>query len=201
MTDLFPDEKFDVVSHQDPDKHWIGETLPVSSDEEVSNIGTTNKAGDSPFVARADHIHKLGNNVVTSVNIADNQVFNNTSIKHNNVTLPDDTAAYIQFTGIQYGLFALASNIPAGGACLALFRAGDASAMVTILSSTGTVVGGSGTLAGTTGPDGQLNIRARADGVVSRIAFENRTGAQRVYIITFLSLNTAADPPGAWTII
>ena len=52
-------EALDVVSHEDPDKHMIGGSLPVATDEELQPIGTESGAGASPFPARADHVHPL----------------------------------------------------------------------------------------------------------------------------------------------
>lgn len=43
--------------HEDPDKHWIGETLPAPSVGLVRASGAETTVGKSPFPARADHTH------------------------------------------------------------------------------------------------------------------------------------------------
>lgn len=51
------DENLTIRGHIDPDKHWIGETLPAASDADTTFGGTTTSAGTSPFPARANHSH------------------------------------------------------------------------------------------------------------------------------------------------
>lgn len=64
-----------VRDHLDPDKHWIGEGLGVPTQTEIAaTVGALSSPGDSPFVARADHIHKLGTGVVQTANIANDAV-------------------------------------------------------------------------------------------------------------------------------
>jgi hypothetical protein len=59
-TAQFDEENLTVYQHMDADKHWIGETLPVPTQSEIAaTIGVEAGPGDSPFVARADHTHKL----------------------------------------------------------------------------------------------------------------------------------------------
>ena len=53
----FKEESLSVRDHMDPDKHWIGETLPGGSDAETRPSGIRTSAGSSPFPARADHSH------------------------------------------------------------------------------------------------------------------------------------------------
>ena len=54
------DEPLTIREHLDPDKHWIGEALaPPTQSEIAATVGTVSGPGDSPFVARADHLHKL----------------------------------------------------------------------------------------------------------------------------------------------
>lgn len=58
------DTPLTIREHLDPDKHWIGETLaPPTQTEIAATIGTVSGPGDSPFVARADHIHKLASTI------------------------------------------------------------------------------------------------------------------------------------------
>lgn len=51
------DENITGRSHIDPDKHWIGESLPAASDQDTTFAGVTTSAGTSPFPARANHSH------------------------------------------------------------------------------------------------------------------------------------------------
>lgn len=53
----FEQEPLTVIDHLDPDKHWIGESLPAAGDDQVSTSGFDNFIGTSPFTARADHRH------------------------------------------------------------------------------------------------------------------------------------------------
>ena len=54
------DDTLTDVSHQDADKHWVGESLPAPSSSDIASVtGSTSSPGASPFPARADHTHKL----------------------------------------------------------------------------------------------------------------------------------------------
>jgi hypothetical protein len=53
------DETLTVRDHLDPDKHWIGETLPAPTIGDVQYAGVLTSAGASPFPSRADHSHDL----------------------------------------------------------------------------------------------------------------------------------------------
>jgi hypothetical protein len=53
------DENLTLRDHLDPDKHWIGETLPAPTIGDVQYAGVTTSAGASPFPSRADHSHDL----------------------------------------------------------------------------------------------------------------------------------------------
>src|SRR5690606_4364435 len=76
-----------------------------------------------------------------------------------NVTIPDDGAAYIEFSAGARGMLAISGAASGSATALVSFRCGDASAHVTVLSSGGkTVAGATGTATGTTGTDNQLNI-------------------------------------------
>jgi hypothetical protein len=105
-------------------------------------------------------------------------------------TMADDTAAYINMGVATRGVFFITGNTLAGGVAMVAFRCGDANAHATIMSSASggpTVTGGTGTLAGTTGTDTHLTIRA--DTATNRVYVENRTGASRTYNYAFLALN------------
>ena len=54
---IFKEEPLTVRDHMDPDKHWIGETLPAPSEGEITYAGAETKVGESTFPARADHSH------------------------------------------------------------------------------------------------------------------------------------------------
>ena len=112
----------------------------------------------------------------------------------NEISLADDRAGYVDLgTPGARGVFHLGGNLAGAGHCIFAFRCGDANAHVTVLSSGGVTVGaGTGTLAGTTGADGQLNIRA--DTATNRIYIENRTGASRGYQYTITPLSSGATP-------
>lgn len=56
---LIEDEQLTVYQHMDADKHWIGESLPPPSIQEVQYAGVKTAVGESPFPARADHSHDL----------------------------------------------------------------------------------------------------------------------------------------------
>lgn len=51
------EEALTEVLHMDPDKHFIGETLPSPSLAEATYAGVKTATGTSPFPARADHSH------------------------------------------------------------------------------------------------------------------------------------------------
>lgn len=72
----FEEEPLTTKEHMDPDKHWIGESLPAPSPGDIASvIGTSASAtGSSPFPARADHTHDIGPGVITGVELADNAV-------------------------------------------------------------------------------------------------------------------------------
>jgi hypothetical protein len=54
------DANLTIRDHMDPDKHWIGETLPAPTQGDLAGtVGTVSGPGDSPFPARADHMHKV----------------------------------------------------------------------------------------------------------------------------------------------
>jgi|SRR5215510_5460151 len=74
------DEKLTIRDHLDPDKHWIGEALGVPTQTEIAaTVGTASKPGDSPFVARADHVHKV-DPLVLPRNITWSPTINNHSL-------------------------------------------------------------------------------------------------------------------------
>lgn len=57
MTNAYQDVDVSERGHEDPDKHWIGESLGRASADEITFAGTKTSAGFSPFTAPADHSH------------------------------------------------------------------------------------------------------------------------------------------------
>lgn len=110
------------------------------------------------------------------------------------LTLNDDKAGYIEFSGLTRGVAILSGNTSTANGCIINFRCGDGSAFVTTWGAPAGVTTGTGTLAGTTGPDTNLNIRA--DTATNRLYIENRLGASRAYCLTFLSLALDVYPTG-----
>jgi hypothetical protein len=103
--------------------------------------------------------------------------------------LEDDESAYYSFGDVAVGTVIISTSTSAGGSVLASFRVGDANAFCDILADAGATVNAStGTLNGTTGADGAFNISA--DTATNRLYIENRTGGQKAYRATFLSVST-----------
>ncbi len=114
------------------------------------------------------------------------------------LTLADDQAAYIAFAvDTSRGVAVFQANAAAGGSGIVAFRVGT-SAYTSLLASTGvTVTVGTGTLAGTTGTDTHLTIRA--DTATNRLYVENRTGATRTYGFSFLGM--IGTVTGTWVTV
>lgn len=55
----FQEQPITLREHIDPDKHWIGESLPMPSQAHMKASGITTDVGRVPFVARADHQHDV----------------------------------------------------------------------------------------------------------------------------------------------
>ena len=53
----FSERNMSLREHQETDKHYIGDALPVAADDSVAPIYLNNFVGESPFPARADHAH------------------------------------------------------------------------------------------------------------------------------------------------
>jgi hypothetical protein len=205
------DETLTIRDHMDPDKHWIGETLPSPTQGDVAaTVGATSGPGDSPFPARADHMHKLGTAVVGSANIAP-EVLTVRAIRGPWLTLADDEAAYLEWASaaIVYGTFVLGNNTGAGPHGIFNYRVGDgASSYCVAIATSGSIVITAGTaatgLTGTTGVDGQCTLRAYLVGspTPGRLYLENRSGTQRAFGISIINQNNATIAPGAaWTIV
>lgn len=52
-----PGESLTLYSHMDPEKHLIGESLPVPGDVSTEIIAGAGTVGVSPIAAREDHVH------------------------------------------------------------------------------------------------------------------------------------------------
>jgi len=66
----FEEEFLTIREHTDPDKHWMGESLPVPTTADIAAVtGSVSSAGNSKFPARADHGHAIGPNTITAANI------------------------------------------------------------------------------------------------------------------------------------
>ncbi|MET0785599.1 MAG: hypothetical protein ABWY25_02710 [Paenisporosarcina sp.] len=56
---VFDEKMMTLREHQDTDKHYIGDSLPMPAPSTVRSIGAANDVGKSPFPARADHTHEF----------------------------------------------------------------------------------------------------------------------------------------------
>lgn len=113
------------------------------------------------------------------------------------VSLADDAAASITFSGATQGVISISGSTSARGAAMLFFRVGDGSAHVTELSSGGaTVTTGTGALTtGTSdGTDGNLNVTASTSSSVLYI--KNRTGASGNYGYTIFNLTGGVTASG-----
>lgn len=81
-SDLYTEAKMTLREHQDTDKHYIGDSLPVPSLSHTRPITGANAVGASPFPARADHTHELRSSygIFSSSNktVAPGSIFMNT---------------------------------------------------------------------------------------------------------------------------
>lgn len=57
----FQNKQMFKIDHEDPNIHLIGESLGAPSLDEMRPTGVSPYTGDSPFVARADHVHDSQN--------------------------------------------------------------------------------------------------------------------------------------------
>lgn len=56
----FREQNLTVRDHEDPDKHYIGGSLPIPTQSEIAaTVGSVSAVGNSPIPARADHAHKV----------------------------------------------------------------------------------------------------------------------------------------------
>ena len=54
----FKESYMTLREHQDTDRHYIGDSLPVPSASMIQTGGVASSPGVLPFVARADHVHE-----------------------------------------------------------------------------------------------------------------------------------------------
>jgi hypothetical protein len=102
------------------------------------------------------------------------------------VTLLDDAATSIEFSGVARGILVLNGNSSTAKSAVFAFRCGDGSAYCTLLTTASNVDATTGVLSGTTGTD--TNLTVSADTASSALYIENRRGATGAYMYTFLSL-------------
>lgn len=58
-SETFNENFMTLREHQDTDKHYIGDSLPMPSPEQTQSAGIENNTGVSPFPSRADHSHEF----------------------------------------------------------------------------------------------------------------------------------------------
>lgn len=102
-------------------------------------------------------------------------------------TIADDAVKTIALSASgTRGIILIAGNGASAEHAVVAFRVGD-SAHISLLGNTANVTASSSVLAGTTGADGDLTISATNTN--NNLYIENRTGAQRAYTITLLSIS------------
>lgn len=97
----FEEETLTYREHNDPDKHWIGESLAEPSLQDTASAGQTTFPGTSNIVARSDHSHDTnlyrgiftGNSVVCApgTSYLNGWVFNS----GNNILAPSSTQTFL----------------------------------------------------------------------------------------------------------
>ena len=105
-------------------------------------------------------------------------------------TVADDTVKSWTFraeTGAAWGVVLLAFGSTTAESCLIAFRAGDASAYCTLLTTATNVNTTTGVLAGTTGTDTKLTVSVSTSGTPT-LYLENRRGSSIEVMPTFLSI-------------
>ena len=58
-SETFKESFMTLREHQDTDKHYIGDSLPMPSLSQTQSAGVENDTGVSPFPSRADHSHEF----------------------------------------------------------------------------------------------------------------------------------------------
>lgn len=150
----FQDEALTEVSHQDPDKHWIGEALPAPSQSEVEKSGTVSGVGESPFPARADHTHdtttiwsQMGGNNQTYV-VSGSAVFYNQLIQIGGADWRDASLPAQKINFPMLGLYHIRANVTvtrstgnfvSGDYFSVLFAYNNATAVRTMMTIGGTL--------------------------------------------------------------
>jgi hypothetical protein len=101
-------------------------------------------------------------------------------------TIANDSFTTIPLSGVTRGILVLNGNNSSARSGVFAFRAGDANAYVTLISSTTNAAGAVGVPTGTTGTVGNLTVFASNSSPYLYI--ENRRGTSGTYMPTFLSL-------------
>lgn len=173
--------------------------MGVSEAFKVARGGFTSLAGEVDHVARSGvaALRRQLDSLSAQVGSAEGGLAGLTaSLTPATLTLNDDQAAYIQFTADAVrGVAVFGGNAAAAGSGVIAFRVQTFAFVTAIATAGATVTVGTGTLAGTTGTDTHLTIRA--DTATNRLYIENRTGAARDYGFAFVGVrNGALD--GTW---
>lgn len=164
--------------------HFIRLNLPFIKSRAVQGVGDLVDPASirAAFASVADWTRRIGSQ------------FNDLerSLTPVSFMLNDDQAGYIPFTvDTSRGILILSGDVAAAGNAMVGFRVGTSAYCDEMAQGLVTpVTVGTGTLAGTTGVNGDLTIRA--DTGSSRLYIENRTGAERSYVVTFVSLTADA---------
>lgn len=113
-------------------------------------------------------------------------VYNNLGIKIFGANIADDAFASVNVGNIFNSFIVLVGNVDSAGIGGIRLRTAAPASMTIVyqLGTTINAVAGDGTLNGTTGPDGKLNVRS--DSASGNLYIENRTGSTRGYIVHLL---------------
>lgn len=110
------------------------------------------------------------------------------------LTIADDGVATYEFdTAGTHGVMVIGADVVAAGPCMVAFRVGNNEYVSLLGGDSSVVVGTTGELVGTTGTDGDLTISGHSD---KKLYLENRTGGERTYTVTFLSMDGGRLLPG-----
>ena len=167
----------------------------------VSKAFTVARGGFTSLAGQADHIARSGVEALRRqlTDLSDRITTTETVLTPANLVLADDEAAYIQFTAdATRGIAVFGGNVAAAGSGVVSFRVQTSAYATAVASAGATVTVGTGTLAGTTGTDTHLTIRA--DTASNRLYVENRTGAARDYGFAFLGLRVGTID-GTWVTV
>ena len=177
----------------------LGTSSAAWSDLFLAEGGVINwDSGDVTITQTGDELDFAG--AATGYNFDSNTYAPN--FAHEAVTLNDDQAGYWTFSAADSrGIAVISGNVDGAGSTMVAFRVGSNIFCRALASgiSAGAVATTTGALNGTTGTNGNLTLSVTLTATGDRLYIENRTGATRGYVITFLSLITGI-PTGFTTI-